>query len=217
MHRDTHLELLDRLTGLLAVESRTVVTAVRHASSALLNADADEAAAAQRARQEVGDRYRDIEDLLPVLLARQQPLASDLRLVLAAVHMNIDMDRMAALTNHITTIGLSRHPEPVVPAVAIPTVAAMASTATALAEKSALVLATRNPTDAMQLDLDDDETDALQQQLFGLLTEDWPHGTRCAVDLAMLARFYERFADHAVGVAQQVVYLVTGKPYSIRP
>jgi phosphate transport system protein len=216
MHRDTHLDLFDRLTGMLAVMSRTVVTGVRHASSALLHADPDEAAAVHVHRQTVSEVHHDIEELLPVLLARQQPMASDLRLVLAAVHMNIDMDRMAALTSHIATIGLSRYPEPVFPATVATTLTAMATAATRLAEKSALVLATRNPTDAMQLDLDDDETDALLQQLFGLLTDDWPYGTRSAIDTAMLGRFYERFADHAVSVARQVVYLVTGQPHFIR-
>lgn len=217
MHRDVHLEPFDRLTGLLAIMSRTAVAALRHATAALLAADDEEAVAAHQHRQRVGELYREMEELLPVLLARHQPLASDLRLVLAAIHMSIDMDRMAALADHIANIGLSNQPEVVVPAEAVPTVTAIAATATALAEKSALVLATRNPTDAMQLGLDDDETDALQQRLFEMLTETWPHGIRSAVDLAMLGRFYERFADHAVGVARQVVYVVTGRPHVPHP
>jgi phosphate transport system protein len=190
--------------------SRAVVTAIRHASTALLNADVAAATLTAAEQNTITGLRDEIEDLLPVLLARQQPFASDLRLVLAAVHMNLDMDRMGALAGHIAGIGVSRHPVLVIPPEALPTVSAMAEVATSLAEKSALILATRDPIDAMQLDLDDDETDALLQQLFALLNDDWGHGTRSAIDVAMVGRFYERFADHAVGVGWQVAYLVTG-------
>lgn len=210
MHRDAHLAGFDRLSGLLSRSSRGVVTAIRHATAGLLTADEPELRAATVEQQAVARLHREIDTLIPALLARQQPVASDLRLVVAAVRMNADMGRMAALAGHITRVAGQRLPAAAVPATARPVVAALAAAATTLAERSSVVLATRDPIDALQLGLDDDVTDALQRQLFALLTGDWPDGIPAAVDVAMVGRFYERFADHAVSVGRQVAYLVTG-------
>jgi phosphate transport system protein len=215
MHRAAHLEDFDRLTGLLARMSRHAVTAVRNATAVLFDGDGQAAAAVTADRARIGDLYRQIEDLIPTLLARQQPVASDLRLVMAAVRMNADMQRMGALAGHIAARGLGR--QPAVPPQARRLVAAMAETAAALAEKSSIVLSTRDAIAAMQLALDDDVTDALQRELFALLTGDWHEGTPAAVDLAMVGRFYERFADHAVSVGRQVAYLVTGLMITSEP
>jgi phosphate transport system protein len=210
--RDVHLEQFDRLTGLLARVSRETSAVTRRASRALLGADAEAARtvlAGQPARDEL---HREIDELVPVLLARQQPVASDLRLVIGAIRMNADMQRMNVLAGHIARIALSRYPAGAVPPTALPVLGAMAETAARLAEKSSRVLATRDPIDGMQMGLDDDEMDALETQLFIVLAEDWPHGVEAAIDVAMLGRFYERIADHAVGVARRVVYLVQGQP-----
>jgi phosphate transport system protein len=214
--RDAHLEQFDRLTGLLARASRETSAAIQRASRALLAADgdaADAALASQPAREQL---HREIDEVIPLLLARQQPVASDLRLVISAIRMNSDMLRMSVLARHIARIAQSRLPMCAVPPTALPVLTAMAETAARLADKSALVLATRDPIDALQMDLDDDEMDALETELFVLLAQDWPHGVEAAIDVAMLGRFYERIADHAVSVARRVAYLVQGQPVSGR-
>jgi phosphate transport system protein len=211
MHRDAHLEYFDRLTGLLAIESRTVVQAIRHSSTALLECDRGAGQATLDDHADICRLYQEIEDAIPVLMARRQPVASDLRFVLAALRMNTDMKRMGALARHVASIALAQLPCSAVPPAAAPILAAMASAAASMAEKSAIVLVTRDPIDAMQLGLDDDVTDALLRELYDLITGDWADGTRAAIDVAMLGRFYERFADHAVSIAEQVVYLVTGE------
>ncbi|HET6530438.1 MAG TPA: phosphate signaling complex protein PhoU [Actinoplanes sp.] len=208
MRRDAHLAEFERLTGLLARMGRAAVAAIRQATAALLDGDDAAAAAAIGEHRQIADLHREVEELVPALLARQQPVASDLRLVLAAIRMNADMERMGALAGHIATVGVRS--APAVPPSARPVVTAMAEAAATLAEKSSVVLSTRDPVAAMQLGLDDDVTDALNRQLFGLLTDDWREGTAAAVDLAMVGRFYERFCDHAVSVGHQVAYLVTG-------
>ncbi|HEX8627960.1 MAG TPA: PhoU domain-containing protein [Catenuloplanes sp.] len=210
MHRDAHLEDFQRLAGLLSRGSRAVVVAIRHASAALLDADAGQISAAGAQRSVITALHREIDTLVPVLLARQQPVASDLRLVVAAVRMNADIERMGALAGHIARVAGDRHPRCAVPAPARRLVAALAEVATVLAERSSVVLATRDPVAALQLGLDDDVTDDLQRQLFALLAGDWPFGTQAAIDVAMVGRFYERFADHSVSVGRQVAYLVTG-------
>lgn len=214
--RDVHLEQFDRLTGLLARASRATSAVVRQASHALLAADADAAAAVLAGQPARDELHREVDEVVPVLLARQQPVASDLRLVIGAIRMNTDMQRMSSLACHIARIAQSRHPAGAVPPTARPVIAAMADTAARLADKAAIVLATRDPIDARQMDLDDDEMDALETQLFVRLAQDWPHGVEAAVDVAMIGRFFERIADHAVGVARRVVYLVQGQDISGR-
>jgi phosphate transport system protein len=210
--RDVHLEQVDRLTGLLARVSRESSAVIRQASRALLAADRDAAAAVLAGQAGRDELHREIDEVVPVLLARRQPVASDLRLVIGAIRMNADMLRMSRLACHIARIARSRYPACAVPPAALEVIAAMADTAARLADKASLVLATRDPIDALQMGLDDDEMDALETQLFILLTDGWPHGVEAAVDVAMLGRFYERIADHAVGVARRVVYLVRGQP-----
>jgi phosphate transport system protein len=210
--REVHLEQFDRLTGLLARASRETSAVIRQASRALLAADADAAAAVLAGQPGRDELHQQVDEIVPVLLARQQPVASDLRLVIGAIRMNADMLRMGALACHIARIARSRYPASAVPPTALPLITAMADTAARLADKASVVLATRDPIDAMQMSLDDDEMDALETQLFIVLAEDWPHGVEAAVDVAMLGRFYERIADHAVGVARRVAYLVRGQP-----
>ena len=213
MQRDAHLERLDRLTGLLAIMSRAVVTTVRHASTALLETDGHAVQAALDGHAEICRLHQQIEDAIPVLLARDQPVASDLRLVLAAVRMNSDMSRMGALARHVAEIASAHLPGSALPPAAAPIMATMAAAAATMADKSAVVLATRDPIDAMQLGLDDDIADALVRDLFALVTGgDWTYGTRAAIDLAMLGRFYERFADHAVNAGHHMYFFVTGEP-----
>ncbi|WBB78976.1 phosphate transport system regulatory protein PhoU [Micromonospora sp. WMMD882] len=210
MDNTYHLEQLDRLSGLLAAASRDAAGTIRRVSVALLDVDA---AAARAVLAEVAQRrtaHREIDELVPVTLVRQQPVASDLRLVLAGLRMNTDLHRMDVLAAHIAKLVLARHPEQVVPPPVRPLVGAMAETTARIADKSALCLATRDRIDALQLGLDDDELDAQYERLFGALTDAWPHGVQAAIDVAMLGRYYERFADHAVNVARRVAYLVGG-------
>src|SRR5690606_41928798 len=74
------------------------------------------------------------------------------------------------------------------------------------------VIITKDVDLALQLETDDDAMDLLHRTLFQHLMDDrWKHGIETAVDVTLLGRYYERFADHAVSVAKRVVYLVTGE------
>lgn len=210
MSRSSYDEQLDRLTGALATMSRKAVAAIRGAGTALLDVDRDAAEAVVRDDAALDQLRRDVEAVIPELLVRQQPVASDLRLVLCAIRISGDLERMGDLAVHIAKIVLMRHPVTVVPAPAVAVLTEMAEAAARIAEKVSVVLATRDPLDAMQLGLDDDEVDAAQARLLSLLVSGWPYGVENAIDLALVSRYYERYADHAVNVARQVVYLVTG-------
>ena len=81
-----------------------------------------------------------------------------------------------------------------------------------LITKTATVIAKRDVEAAQELETDDDAMDKLHRGLFRqLLSDDWPYGIETAIDITLLGRYYERFADHAVSVARRVVYLVTGE------
>jgi len=81
-----------------------------------------------------------------------------------------------------------------------------------LALKAAEVVTSRNVVMAVELDAEDDAMDHLHRDMFGVLMDDtWPWGVPAAVDVTLLARYYERFADHAVAVARETVYAVTGQ------
>lgn len=210
MSRGVHDEQLDRLTGILATMSREAAVAVRDASAALLDVDRDAAEAVVSRDENLDAHRRDVEALIPELLVRQQPVASDLRLVLSAIRVAGDLERMGDLAVHIAKIVLMRHPVAVVPERARDVMCLLTGATARIADKTALVLATRDQFDAMQLGLDDDEVDAAQARLLSMLVSGWPYGVESAIDLALLGRYYERYADHAVNVARQVVYLVTG-------
>jgi phosphate transport system protein len=155
-------------------------------------------------------RREDVEETVVELLVRQQPVASDLRLALASLHVAADFERMGALAEHVAKIMLMRHPVTAVPPEVARVARQMADVAQRLAWKVTGVLETGDAALAAQLESEDDEMDELHRQMFEVLFGNWQHEVRAAVDAALLARFYERYADHAVSAAQQVVYLVTG-------
>ncbi|MDG4797859.1 phosphate signaling complex protein PhoU [Micromonospora sp. WMMD1082] len=210
MGRDSYDEQLDRLTGVLATMSRGAAGAVRGATTALLDVDLGAAEAVVAGDAVLDGQRAEVEATIPQLLVRHQPVASDLRLVLCALRIAGDLERMGDLAVHVAKVVRMRHPVGVVPESAVPVMTGLADAAARIADKTTMVLATRDRFDAMQLGLDDDEVDAAQERLLSLLVSGWPYGVESAIDLALVGRYYERYADHAVNVARQVVYLVTG-------
>jgi phosphate transport system protein len=100
-----------------------------------------------------------------------------------------------------------------VPAELRPVFRQMAEVADRMADKITVVLASPNADLAAELEKDDDAMDDLERDLFKvLLHDDWPYGAETAIDGALLGRFYERYADHAVNAGEQMIYLITGKP-----
>ncbi|MFI6162956.1 phosphate signaling complex protein PhoU [Micromonospora haikouensis] len=210
MSRDSYVEQLDRLTGTLAAMSRHAAGSIRGASTALFDLDRDAGERVVRDDALLNGLRDRVNAGVPLLLVRHQPVASDLRLVMCAMRIAADLERMGDLAVHIAKVALMRHPVTVIPAEARDAVWALADPAARIADKTSVVLSTRDPLEAIQLGLDDDEVDAAQARLLGMLVSGWRHGIESAIDLALIGRYYERYADHAVNVARQVVYLVTG-------
>jgi phosphate transport system protein len=126
--------------------------------------------------------------------------------------MSADLERMGDLAHHIAKVTRLRHPETAVPAELRDLVHHMGTVAENISRKIAVVIETRDTDMALQVEKDDDEMDKLHRQLIGSLTNgDWKHGVESAIDITLLGRYYERFADHAVSVSRRVYFLVTGK------
>lgn len=210
--RDVYQEQLDQLAEVLASMCEQVAEAMAHATRALLEADL------QLAEQVISDDVN-VDDIRMVaeerafaLLALQAPVATDLRIVVSAIHGAGDIERMGDLALHVAQAARRRHPQPVLPVEVAPYFAEMGRVGCDLAHKAAEVIRTRDLASAAQLEQDDDAMDDLHKHMFTVLMDhNWNHGVGPAVDIALLARFYERYADHAVAVARRIVYVVTGQ------
>ena len=210
MREEYRAELAD-VTQTLVAMAEGVRGAMRRASAALLSVDATDAEEVVLADAETDALYHQVEEKVYDLLARQAPVASDLRLVVTALHIGADLERMGDLASHVAKVALRRVPTCAVPEELRPVIADMAATADGIAGKVAEVLRTADAARAAELERDDDEMDELLKQLYGLmLGTAWRHGVEPAVDGALLGRWYERYADHAVNAGQSVLYLVTG-------
>lgn len=146
------------------------------------------------------------------LLALQAPVARDLRQVVTSIQLVQDLSRMGALAGHVAKIVRRRHPESVLPEPVNGYFAEMGRVAVSLGRAATEVLLNRDPEQAATLAEQDDAVDDLRRHLFTLLTvREWKWGVASAVDVTLLGRYYERFADHAVEVAQRVIFLATGE------
>ena len=213
--RDEFRADLQIVSQLLVDMAEGVQAAMRNATRALLTADRQAAESVIERDAEIDGLYRHVEERVCDLLARQAPVASDLRAMITALHVAADLERMGDLADHVAKTALRRHPSPAVPAELRPIFTDMANIADRMGGKIASVLAKPDADLAAELDRDDDTMDDLHKSLFGvLLGDDWPYGAETAIDGALLGRFYERYADHAVNVGAQMIYQITGKQVS---
>lgn len=211
MRDSYHLEL-DEITNLLVEMTRLVSSAMQRTSTALLDADLALAETVIDGDQAIDAVYLDIEKRCFELLARQQPVASDLRVIVTSLRMVADLERSGDLALHLAKLARRRYPECAVPVELRPAILEMAQVAERIITKTGTVIATRDIDQARELESDDDVMDELHRQLFTvMLADEWSHGVETAIDIALAGRYFERFADHAVSVARRVVYLVTGE------
>lgn len=210
--RSVFQDELDGISQSLVTLTELVSTSMAHATSAILSADLKLAEEVITKDQKVDDIQHDIDARIIEIIARQQPVATDLRALVSALRMGSDIERMGDLAHHVAKIARMRHPQMAVPPEFIATITAMGSAAVAITEKMGLVVATRNVEMALEIERDDDEMDDLHRQLIAaLLDKPWTHGIETAIDLTLLGRYYERYADHAVSVARRVYFLVKGE------
>ncbi|MGZ4575648.1 MAG: phosphate signaling complex protein PhoU [Mycobacteriaceae bacterium] len=210
--RVAYTEQLSDLAGELAAMCGLAELAMQRATQSLLEADFPLAEQVISDDDHIDELAIACEDKAFALLALQAPVAGDLRTVVSAIHIVADIDRMGELALHVAKIARRRHPERVLPDEVRGYFIDMGHFAVSLAASAREVLVTRDLDRAALIEDEDDAMDDLHKHLFTVIMDrEWPHGVATAVDVTLLGRFYERFADHAVEVARQVIFLVTGK------
>lgn len=210
--RTAYHEQLDALTSRLGEMCGLAGAAMEKATQALLQADLALAEQVITDHDQISALSARAEEEAFVLLALQAPVAGDLRAIVSSIQIVADVDRMGALALHVAKIARRRHPQHTLPEEVNGYFAEMGRVAVELGNSAQEVLITRDPEKAARIREEDDAMDDLHRHLFTVLMDrEWKHGVAAAVDVTLLGRFYERFADHAVEVARRVIFQVTGR------
>ena len=217
--RTAFREELDLITASVAGMTELVALAMDRATIALLDTDLTLADQVMAGDRRIDALRTDLEDRCVALIAQQQPVATDLRLLISTIHLAGDLERMGDLASHVAKIARLRHPHTAVPAQARDVIAQMGDVARSLVTTVADVLEGRDVELATAMETEDDSMDALRRKLFTIvLSPAWTHGTAAAIDTTLLGRYYERYADHAVAIARRTVFVATGShPSPSRP
>ena len=210
--RDAFHDDLDSISQMLIEMAERVGRAMEMATTALLTANLQLAEQVISDDSQIDAIQHDLDRKALSLLARQQPVAGDLRTIVTSLRMSADIERMGDLAHHIAKVARMRYPATAVPSELISTLQEMGDVACKIIAKVITVIDTRDIDVALQIEKDDDEMDILHRKLFmTLLDASWSHGIEVAIDITLLGRYYERCADHAVSVARRVYFLVTGE------
>jgi len=210
--RSVFQDELDNVSQSLVDLTTMVCTSVVKASKALQTADLNLAEEVIATDNKIDDYQHDLDARIIDIIARQQPVASDLRALVTALRMSADLERMGDLSHHIAKVARLRHPSSAIPADLLLAFTEMGHVAEKLATKVATVITTRDTEMALQVEKDDDEMDELHKKVIsGILGSNPVLSLDVAIDLTLLGRYYERFADHAVSVARRVYFLVKGE------
>ena len=210
--RNAFHDELDGIGLTLLQMAGLVKVAMNAATSALLTVDLSSAEKVIAADDVIDEIQHELDARTINLMARQQPVASDLRTLVTSLRMSADLERMGDLAHHVAKQARMRYPNSAVPAELVPTITAMGLVADKLIDKLSSVMEHRDTVRALEIETDDDEMDKLHRDLIGILLDDgWPHGIETAIDMTLLGRYYERFADHAVSISRRVYFLVTGE------
>ena len=209
--RDIFNQELRQLGSDLESMARQVATAIERASESLRNGDIIVAEQVIDADERINDLQRDIDGLCVMLLARQQPVAGDLRAVISALRMAQTLERQGDLARHVASIARGRYPEPPVPEPVMGLILRMADAAVRAGQNTSRLVATRDLELAALIEAQDAELDALHRRSFTMILDPANDLTRQqVVDAVLMGRFLERFGDHSTSVARRVSYLVLG-------
>ncbi len=209
--RTAFQEQLETLTDTLSDMCGLAGLAMERATRALLEADLSMAEQVISDHDQLAEMKFQAEEIAFVLLALQSPVAGDLRRVVGSMQNVADAERMGGLALHVAKIARRRHPNHVLPEEVRSHFAEMGRVAVTLGDSAKDVVRSKNSQQAADISGEDDAMDQLHQQLFrDLMDPGWPHGVAAAVDITLLGRFYERFADHAVEIGRRIVFEATG-------
>ena len=210
--RNAFQEELDSIHDTLVKMGKLVEDSMSEATNALLQPNLELAEKVIKNDDVIDDMQHELDARTMMIIARQSPVAGDLRTLVTSLRMSADLERMGDMAHHIAKLARMRFPNNAVPSELREIVVQMDRVAVSIINKTTHAIDTRNTTLAIELEKDDDEMDKLHRQLFQvLMDEKWSHGTEVAIDMTLLGRYYERCADHAVSVGRRVYYIVNGE------
>lgn len=213
--RQAYHEQLDEVSDELVHMTRLVGSAMNRATQALLDGDLRLAEEVIAADEQLDTITSDIEETCFDLIALQAPVASDLRVIIGALRIAASLERMGDLADHVAKQARMRYPNLAIPTELRGTFSEMGGIAEAIVSKTGAVIATKDVDLAADIARHDEAMDRLHRELFTIvLSPGWTHGVEAAIDVTLLSRYYERYADHAVSVTRRVVNVVTGEPYA---
>ncbi|MEY4348051.1 MAG: hypothetical protein RIS43_470 [Actinomycetota bacterium] len=207
---------LQQVQSDLVEMARLVEVAMSSATQALLSADV------HLAESVIGDDIRinainaNVEEVCLAALATGQLSEADVRFTVASIRMSTTLERMGDLAAHVAKQARLRFPFVSIPDELQSTFRHMGEIANSIVADTAKVIETQDLRRAADMTAQDAQMDAIHRELFTIvLSPDWKHGVEAAIDVTLLSRYYERFADHGVTIARRIAFLVTGETYGI--
>lgn len=202
---------MSELADDLGTMARHVATAIDRATEALLTENVDLAQQVIADDAKLDDVEETVDERCVLLIAQQQPVGLDLRTIIASLRISASLERMGDLARHIAEASRRAYPASAIPDSHREIFEGMASAARRAAAEVAELIETRDLNVAARIVEDDDTLDDLHEAAYASLLEPGFAATPQEIlDISLLARYFERFGDHAVGVSRRIVYLVTG-------
>lgn len=202
---------LEQLGAKLLEMARHVERAITDATDALLEADVAKAQSVIARDKELDDLELEVDEQCVLLIAQQQPVGLDLRTIVVSLRISASLERMGDLAQHIAEAARRAYPESALPQPLHEIIEDMTAAARQAASEVVELLESRDLNVAARIVSDDDTLDDLHAKCYQTLLGDGYQGnTQETLDIALLARFFERFGDHAVHVSRRIVYIVTG-------
>lgn len=209
--RSVFHDQLDLIREQLVELSRLSARALNQATRALLDADLALAEKVISEDDTIDALRRECDNRTIDALARQQPVATDLRQLVTTLRMTSDLERAGDLARHVAKLTRMRYPDQLLSEELRATFTEMSEVAEAMVLRAGEIISTKDVNGAAELTERDDVIDRLHRDVFRILLDEKFEGdTQLIIDATLLSRYYERFADHAVAVAVRIVYLVTG-------
>ncbi len=209
--REVFQEQLTEVREGLVTIAELVAISIERATAAFNDSDVTLAEQVIADDHRIDELAHGLDELAIDILARQQPVARDLRIVVSALRISASLERMGDLSSHIAQLARYRFPDKVVPKSLRGTFAEMGRLDVAIARKLVELLRTQDIAVAEQIRGEDDSVDQLHLSVFDkVLGETWKGAAVDTVDATLASRYHERFADHAVSIAKKVQYLATG-------
>jgi phosphate transport system protein len=201
-------EVQDRLVEI----AQLVVDAITDAVEAFNKSDVTLAESVIVRDNKIDDAVVALDELAIAIMARQAPVAKDLRIVVSALRISASLERMGDMAEHVAQLARYRFPEKVVPKTIRPIFKEMGALDIELAKMLVVLLKTEDVAIAEKIRDEDDKVDALHLSVFEtVMSDSWSQGTETTVDATLASRYLERFADHAVSIAKKMMYLATGE------